>query len=158
MARLLVELKLRMVANALRSSTAAKVSFVVSTTFAVLVAIGTFWLLAQLRFLSASVDLTTVIFSIFAIGWLIGPILSFGLDGTLDPATMALYPLRARSLVVGLLAASAAGAWPAANVLGLLGVTVGLARGVGVLVAFIAVVLQVLFCIVLARFVITSMA
>ena len=158
MARLLVELKLRLVANALRSSTAARVSFVVSTTFAVLAAIGTFWLLAQLRLLSASVDLTTVIFSIFAIGWLIGPILAFGLDGTLDPATMALYPLRTRSLVLGLLAASAAGAWPVANVLGLLGVTVGLARGVGVLVAFIAVVLQVLFCIVLARFVITSMA
>jgi ABC-2 type transport system permease protein len=159
MARLLVELKLRMVGNALRSSTAARVSFLVSTTFAVLVAIGTFWLLAQLRFLSASVDLTTVIFSIFAIGWLIGPIFAFGLDGTLDPATMALYPLRARPLVVGLLAASAAGAWPVANMLGLLGVTVGLARGgLGVLFAFIAVALQVLFCIVLARFVITSMA
>src|SRR5215469_15024588 len=158
MARLLVELKLRLVANALRSSAAARVSFFVSTTGAVLVAIGTFWLLAQLRLLSASVDLTTVIFSIFAIGWLIGPILSFGLDGTLDPATMALYPLRTRSLVVGLLAASAAGAWPVANVLGLLGVTVGLAHGpLGVLLALIAVVLQVLFCIVLARFVITSM-
>jgi ABC-2 type transport system permease protein len=105
MARLLVELKLRLVGNALRSSTAARVSFVVSTTFAALAAIGTFWLLAQLRFLSASVDLTT------------------------------------------------------ANLLGLLGVTIGLARGaLGVLVALIAVVLQVLFCIVLARFVITSMA
>lgn len=158
MARLLVELKLRLVANALHSSAAARVTFFVSTTAAGLVAIGTFWLLAQLRLLSASVDLTTVIFSIFAIGWLIAPILAFGLDGTLDPATMALYPLRTRTLVVGLLAASAAGAWPAANVLGLLGVTVGLARGVGVLIAFIAVVLQVLFCIVLARFVITSMA
>jgi ABC-2 type transport system permease protein len=159
MARLLVELKLRMMGNALRSSTAARTSFLISTTFAVLVAIGIFWLLAQLRSVSASVDLTTVIFSIFAIGWLLCPIFAFGLDGTLDPATMALYPLRTRPLVAGLLAASAAGAWPAANVLGLLGVTVGLARGgLGVLVAFIAVVLQVLFCIVLARFVITSMA
>jgi ABC-2 type transport system permease protein len=146
------------VGNALRSSTAAQVSFIISTTFAVLAAIGTFWLLAQLRSLNASVDLTTVIFGIFAIGWLIAPIFAFGLDGTLDPATMALYPLRTRQLVVGLLAASAVGAWPAANVLGLLGVTIGLARGLGVLVAFIAVILQVLFCIVLARFVITSMA
>jgi ABC-2 type transport system permease protein len=159
MARLLVELKLRMVGNAMRSSTAAQMSFVVSTTAAVLVAIGTFWVLAQLRSLSASVDLTTVIFSIFAIGWLLCPIFAFGLDGTLDPATMALYPLRTRSLVTGLLAASAVGAWPVANVLGLLGVTIGLARGgLGVLFAFIAVALQVLFCIVLARSVITSMA
>ena len=159
MARLLVELKLRMVGNALRSSMAARTSFLISTAFAVLVAIGTFWALAQLRAVSASVDLTTVIFSIFAIGWLLCPIFVFGLDGTLDPATLALYPLRTRPLVAGLLAASAAGAWPAANVLGLLGVTVGLAHGgLGVLVAFVAVVLQVLFCIVLARFVITSMA
>jgi ABC-2 type transport system permease protein len=159
MARLLVQLKLRLVGNALRSSTPAQVSFIISTVFAALVAIGTFWLLAQLRFLTASVDLTTVIFGIFALGWLIAPIFAFGLDGTLDPATMALYPLRTRQLVVGLLAASAVGAWPAANVLGLLGVTIGLARGaLGVLVAFVAVVLQVLFCIVLARFVTTSMA
>jgi ABC-2 type transport system permease protein len=158
-AGLLVELKLRMVANALRSSTAARVSFLVSSTFAVLVAIGTFWVLAQLRSLSASVDLTTVIFSIFAIGWLLCPIFAFGLDGTLDPATIALYPLRTRPLVAGLLAASAAGIWPVANVLGLLGVTIGLARGgLGVLFAFIAVALAVLFCIVLSRFVITSMA
>jgi ABC-2 type transport system permease protein len=159
MARLLVELKLRLVRNALLSSTAARVSFLVSMMLAGVVAIGIFWLLAQLRFVSASVDLTTVIFSIFAIGWLIAPIFAFGLDGTLDPATLALYPLRTRPLAVGLLAASAAGAWPVANVLGLLGVTVGLAHGaLGVLVAFVAVGLQVLFCIVLARLVITSMA
>jgi ABC-2 type transport system permease protein len=160
-ARLLVELKLRMVGNALRSSTAARVSFLISTTLAVLAAIGIFWLMAQLRVLSESesVDVTTVIFSIFAIGWLIGPIFTFGLDGTLDPATMALYPLRTRPLVAGLLAASAAGAWPVANVLGLLGVTIGLARGAsGVLFALVTVVLQVLFCIVLSRFAITGMA
>jgi len=158
MARLLVELKIRLIRNALRSSTSAQLSFIISTACAALVAIGTFWLLAALRNLSASVDLTTVIFSLFALGWLILPIFAFGLDGTLDPATIALYPLRTRQLVPGLLAASATGAWPAANVLGLLGVTVGLARGLGVLVAVVAVVLQVLFCIVLARFVITSMA
>jgi ABC-2 type transport system permease protein len=159
MARLLVELKLRMLGNAMRSSTAARTSFIISTIGAALVAIATFWVLAQLRVVAASVDLTTVIFSIFAIGWLLCPIFAFGLDGTLDPATMALYPLRTRPLVTGLLAASAVGAWPAANVLGLLGVTVGLAHGgLGVLVAFIAVVLQVLFCIVLARFAITSLA
>jgi ABC-2 type transport system permease protein len=60
---------------------------------------------------------------------------------------------------VGLLAASATGAWPAANVLGLLGVTVGLASGApGVLIAVVAVLLQVFFCITLARLVTTGMA
>ena len=104
-------------------------------------------------------DLTTVIFSAFALGWLVLPIMVSGLDGTLDPATLALYPLRTRPLAVGLLAASATGAWPAANLIALLGVMVGLARGgLGLLVAVVAVVLQVLFCITLARLVTTSMA
>jgi ABC-2 type transport system permease protein len=159
MARVLVQLKLRLVVNALRSSNAAETSFILSTFFALVVAVGGFYVLAQFRGLSASVDLTTVIFTMFALGWLVLPVFAFGLDGTLDPATVALYPLRTRPLAVGLLAASAAGAWPAANLIALLGVMVGLARGpLGLLVAVVAVVLQVLFCITLARLVTTSMA
>jgi len=159
MARLLVQLKFQLLRNALRSSTPAKASFIVSTTFACLFGIGIFVILALLRGSSASVDLTTVILTLLALGWLILPIFAFGLDGTLDPATLALYPLRTRPLAVGLLAASATGAWPVANVIGLLGVTAGLAHGgLGLLVAVVAVVLQVLFCIALARFVTTSMA
>jgi ABC-2 type transport system permease protein len=159
MARLLVQLKLRLLLNALRSSTAAQTSFIFSTFFALVVAVGGFYVLALFRGLSASVDLTTVIFTAFALGWLIAPIMAFGLDGTLDPATLQLYPLRTRPLAVGLLAASAAGAWPLANLIALLGVTVGLAAGgLGLLVAVVAVALQVLFCITLARLVTTSMA
>src|SRR5579875_330822 len=158
MARLLVQLKLRLLANALRSSTPAKASFMISTAFAVLTAIGMFALLASLHGQSAAVDLTAVVFTVLAFGWLILPMLAFGLDNTLDPATMALYPLRTRQLVTGLLAASATGAWPAANVIGLLGVLIGLARGFGILIALVAVPLQLLFCITLARLVTTSMA
>ncbi|MGH3403841.1 MAG: hypothetical protein ACRDRJ_15280, partial [Streptosporangiaceae bacterium] len=159
MAWLLVQLKLRLLTNALRSSSRAKASFIVSTTFAVLTALGMFALLAVLHGQSTAVDLTSVLFTVFAFGWLILPLLAFGLDSTLDPATMALYPLRTGQLATGLLAASATGAWPAANVIGLLGVLIGLARGgLGVLVALVAVLLEVLFCITLARFVTTSMA
>jgi ABC-2 type transport system permease protein len=129
MARLLVQLKLRLLLNALRSSTAARTSFILSTFFAFVVAVGGFYVVSLFRGLSASVDLTIVIFTVFALGWLILPIFAFGLDGTLDPATVALYPLRTRPLAAGLLAASAAGAWPAANLIGLLGVMVGLASG-----------------------------
>jgi ABC-2 type transport system permease protein len=158
-ARLLVQLKLRLLRNALHSSGSAKASFIVSTTFAVLVAIGTFVGLAALRGHSASVDVATVVFTIFAFGWLGLPLLVFGLDSTLDPATLALYPLRTRPLALGLLAASCTGAWPLANVIGLLGVTVGLAHGaLGVLIAVLAVLLQVLFCITLARYVTTALA
>jgi ABC-2 type transport system permease protein len=159
MARILVQLKLRLLLNALRSSTAAQTSFIVSTFFAFVVGVGGFYVLALFRGSSASVDLTTVIFTMFAFGWLTLPIFAFGLDGTLDPATVALYPLRTRPLAVGLVTASAVGAWPAANLIAFLGVTVGLARGgLGILVAVAALVLQLLFCITLARLVTTSMA
>ena len=159
MARLLVQLKLRLVLNALRASTGAKVAFVLSTSCAALVAGGVFYLLATLPGGIAAADLTTVIFCVFGLAWLILPLVVFGLDSTLDPATLALYPLRTRPLAVGLLAASATGAWPAATLIGLLGVTIGLARGaLGVLIALLAVVLQVLFCITLARFVTTGLA
>ena len=69
MARLLVQLKLRLVLNALRSSTAAETSFILCTFFAVVVAVGVLFVLALFRGLSVSVDLTTVIFSAFALGW-----------------------------------------------------------------------------------------
>jgi ABC-2 type transport system permease protein len=156
---LLVRLKLRLLRNALKSSRQARVSFILSTVVAGIVAIGVFASLAALRDQDAAVELTTVTFTTFAFGWLILPLLVFGLDGTLDPSTLALYPLRTRPLAIGLIAASASGAWPLANVLGLLGVLIGLARGgLGLLFAVVAVVLQVLFCIVLARFVTTSLA
>ncbi len=160
MARLLVQLKLRLLGNALRASTGAQIAFVLSTVCAAVVAVGIFYLLAILRGSGiAAADLTTVIFTMFGLAWLILPLIVFGLDGTLDPATLALYPLRTRQLAVGLLAASATGAWPLATLLGLLGVTIGLARGaLGVLVALLAVVLQVLFCITMARFVTTGLA
>jgi ABC-2 type transport system permease protein len=159
MARLLVQLKLRLLRNALRASNGAKIGFILSTVLAVAAAVFIFIVLARLRGHIAAVDLTTVIFTVFAFGWLILPLLVFGLDGTLDPATLALYPLRTRSLAGGLLAASATGAWPAANVIGLLGVTVGLASGgFAVFVAVLAVLLEVLFCITLARFVTTALA
>ena len=160
MARLLVQLKLRLVLNALRASAGARIAFVLSTVLAALVAGGVFYVLALLRgFGIAAADLTTVIFTLFALAWLILPLVVFGLDSTLDPATLALYPIRTRPLAVGMLAASATGAWPAATLIGLLGVTIGLAHGAfGVLIALVAVVLQVLFCITLARFVTTGLA
>ena len=159
MGLLLVQIKLRLLTNALRSSRSAKATFVVSTIFAALVAIGTFLLLAAFRGQAASVYVTSVIFTLFALGWLILPVFVFGLDSTLDPATLALYPLRTRPLATGLLAASATGAWPLANVIGLLGVTLGLAASpAGLIVSIIAVPLQVLFCIALARLVTTGMA
>jgi ABC-2 type transport system permease protein len=158
-ARILVQLKLRLLLGALRATNATRVSFILSCTFALIVAIVTFASLAALRHNGAAVDLTAVTYTLFAFGWVIFPLIAFGIDSTLDPATLALYPLRTRPLFIGLLAASATGAWPLANLIGELGITVGLAHGaLAVLIAVIAALLQVLFCITLARLVTTSLA
>ncbi|MCW2935100.1 MAG: hypothetical protein JWM19_6062, partial [Actinomycetia bacterium] len=159
MARILVQLKLRLLLGALRASQATRGSFILSSTIALIVAIGTFAGLAALRHNGAAVDLTAVTYTLFAFGWMILPLIAFGIDSTLDPATLALYPLRSRPLFIGLLAASATGAWPLANLIGELGITVGLAHGaLAVLIAVIAALLQVLFCITLARLVTTALA
>jgi ABC-2 type transport system permease protein len=158
-AGILVQLKLRLLLGALRSSGGARASFIASALIALLVAVGTFAGLASLRHDGAAVDLTAAVFTMFAFGWLILPLVAFGLDSTLDPATLALYPVRTRPLMIGLLAASATGAWPLANLIGALGMTVGLAHGpLAVVIAVIAAALQVLFCITLARCVTTAMA
>lgn len=112
MARLLVQLKLRLMVNALRASTGAQTAFTLSLTCAAVVGGGVFYLLSILGSGIAAVDLTTVIFAVFAVVWLILPLLVFGLDSTLDPAALALYPLRTRTMAAGLLAASATGPWP----------------------------------------------
>jgi ABC-2 type transport system permease protein len=157
-AGLLAGLKLRALRNSVRSSRRARIAFILSATMATVVAAGVFISLAGLRGHGGAVDEATAVFTMFAFAWLVLPIFSFGLDATLDPATLAPYPLRPVPLAVGLLAATAAGVWPLANVIALLGVTVGLARGAGLLVAPAAVLLQVLFCITMARFVTTSLA
>jgi ABC-2 type transport system permease protein len=158
-ARILVQLKLRLLLGAMRATNATRVSFILSSTVALVVAVGTFAGLAALRHNGAAVELTAVIYTLFAFGWVVLPLIAFGIDSTLDPATLALYPLRTRPLVIGLLAASATGAWPLANLIGELGITVGLAHGaLAVLIAVIAALLQVLFCITLARLVTTALA
>ncbi|HEX4831724.1 MAG TPA: hypothetical protein VH478_11600 [Trebonia sp.] len=159
MAWVLVQLKLRQLLGALKSTGGAKASFIISSSFAVLLALGTFVLLAAVRGNGAAVGLTAAIYTTLAFGWLLLPLMVFGLDATLDPATLAIYPLRLRPLAVGLVAASATGVWPLANLIGALGVTVGVARGaLGVLFAILAALLQVLFCITLARLATTSLA
>ncbi|MGH3250204.1 MAG: hypothetical protein ACRDOI_28940 [Trebonia sp.] len=159
MAWVLVQLKLRLLLGALRAGNATRVSFILSSTVALIVAVGTFAGLAALRHNGAAVDLTAVTYTLFAFGWVILPLIAFGIDSTLDPATLALYPLRTGPLFIGLLAASATGAWPLASLIGELGIIAGLAHGaLAVLIAVIAAVVQVAFCITLARLVTTALA
>ncbi|GGP94290.1 hypothetical protein [Streptosporangium pseudovulgare] len=156
-----VRLKLRLVAGGLRGSGTRLAGFVFSVIAAVVVAGFGFFLLAALRAAPADVarDLTTVLFTMQLLGWVFVPLLAFGLDDTLDPSRLALFPLRTGQLATGMFAASITGVWPLATLVAAFGAVVGLAPGAGgAVVGVVAVLLQFALCIVLSRLVTTALS
>ncbi|MGW0059106.1 hypothetical protein ACWDTT_04140 [Streptosporangium sandarakinum] len=156
-----VRLKLRLVAGGLRGSGTRLAGFVFSVIAAVVVAGFGFFLLAALRAAPADTarDVTTVLFTMQLIGWAVVPLLAFGLDDTLDPSRLALFPLRTGQLATGMFAASITGVWPLATLVAAFGAVAGLATGAGgAVVGAVAVLLQFALCIVLSRLVTTALS
>lgn len=153
MVRTFARLKLRLVANGFRLGWQQKIGLVLGIVYALPLALGGFALLAWLR---AEPDLarsaTIVVFTVLFVGWLVGPLLGFGSDETLDPARLALLPLSRRQLAAGLVAASSVGIGAVATAVVLMGAVVGLAPlGPGVVVVVAAAVVQFALCVVGAR-------
>ncbi|MEV7803946.1 hypothetical protein AB0O28_13440 [Microbispora sp. NPDC088329] len=158
---LFVRLKLSLVRGGLRGETGKQVGFIFSLGLAFLAAVAGFGLLSLIRFAPSAValDLVSAAFAVFAVGWIVVPLTAFGLDETLDPARLALFPLTTRQLATGMLAASAAGPWPIASLAALFGGVVALAHGPGgVLLGVPAVVLQFAFCLTVSRLVTTALS
>ncbi|MCW2882854.1 MAG: hypothetical protein JWQ95_6954 [Sphaerisporangium sp.] len=161
MAWLFVRLKLRLIAGNLRGDTMRQVGFVFTMIAAVMVAGGGFILMSLLRLAPAdvAVDAGMVLFTLLTLMWVVGPLLVFGVDETLDPSRLMLFPLTARQMAAGMFAASATGPWPLASLFFLLGAVVGLSRSAtGVLIGLVAVVLQVALCLVGSRAVTTALS
>ncbi|GIH70469.1 hypothetical protein [Sphaerimonospora thailandensis] len=158
---LFVRLKLRLIRGNLRGDLAKQLGFVFSCLAAGVVAVLGFVLFAVLRLAPADIarDVGIVVFTVVAIGWIFVPLMAFGLDETLDPARLTLFPLTTRQLVAGMFAASAAGPWPIASLVMLSGGVVALASGPGgVLIGLPAVLLQFAFCLVVSRAVTTALS
>ncbi|NUR82809.1 MAG: hypothetical protein HOY71_01835 [Nonomuraea sp.] len=160
-AALFARLKLRLMAGNLRADTQRKVGFV----FTLLLALGAgalgFFLLSLLRLAPAETaqQVVIVLYSLMFIGWIVVPLLAFGLDDTLDPARLSLFPLRTGQLAIGMFTASATGVWPLASLAITLGGLVGIASGVGgVLLGVPAVLLQFALCLVTSRLVTTALS
>ncbi|MFC4531474.1 hypothetical protein [Sphaerisporangium dianthi] len=161
MAWLFVRLKLRLIAGNLRGDAMRQVGFILTLIGAATAACGGLALTGLLRLAPPDIatDVGMVLFTLLALMWVVGPLLVFGVDETLDPARLALFPLTARQMATGMFAASVTGPWPLATLFTLLGAVVGLARGVsGVLIGLVAVVLQLAFCLVASRAVTTALS
>jgi len=106
--------------------------------------------LAQLGRSGGDLWLPAVFTAMFAL-WLIGPVIAFGVDETLDPSRLAPLPLRPHQLVTGLLAASTLSAGSGASALVLLGVLIGFASGAATVLVLGAVIVQLVLCLVAGR-------
>ncbi|GII53224.1 transporter [Planotetraspora thailandica] len=158
---LFVRLKGRLILGSLRGDTAKQIGFVFSVLAAVVCGAGGFLLFALLRMASpgTALDAGVVVFAVFTIGWALIPLVFFGLDETLDPSRLALFPLSTRQLAIGMTAASATGPWPLATLAILAGGIAGLSRGPGgVVIGLLAVALQFVLCLVVSRLITTALS
>ncbi|MFC0507131.1 ABC transporter permease [Micromonospora costi] len=163
-ARHFVRLKLRVMGNNFRGQGWRIALFVVGAVFG-------FWLAASGFFLFAAPGLAdddryalmVAAFGggVLVIGWLLLPLVFFGVDETLDPARFALLPLPRRTLVTGLFAA----ALVSVPVIAVLVATAGLVVTAWVLggwsaglVAVVGVLAGLLLCVAASRAVTSAFA
>lgn len=92
------------------------------------------------------------------VGWAVLPLLSFGVDETLDPGRLVLFPLRRAPLTRGLLAASLVGVAPLGVLLVVAGAAVGWSRHGNPLITLPALTLLVLLSAATARALSTLLA
>ena len=131
-ARDFVRLKLRLTRNGMRGQGWRVALFVIGVVVGCLGAIGGFILLASAGAVPGTVRLVAIAFTgtALTLGWLLLPLLYFGVDETIDPARFALLPISSRTLLRGMLAAALVSVPSAATAVALLGLVIGgLIRG-----------------------------
>ncbi|MFF5217773.1 ABC transporter permease [Micromonospora sp. NPDC000442] len=163
-ARHFVRLKLRVMGNNFRGQGWRVALFLVGSLIGLWFAVGAFFGLAAPGLVGD--DRYALLIAAFAggltvLGWLLLPLVFFGVDETLDPARFALLPLSRRTLVTGLFAAALVSVPAVAVLLALSGlvVTAGVFGGwSAALVTAVGVVCGLLLCVAAARAVTSAFA
>lgn len=160
MAGVFFRLKLALIRNGLRGSPLRVAGFAVVAAWAGAVALLGFSLLAHPPADPPNrADLPVAAFALVFLGWVVLPVIGYGLDETLDPSRLALLPLRRRQLMTGLVVASSVGVAPVATLLGLSGAVPGYGRGLGGrAVVAAAVAVEFALCVTGARAVTTALS
>ncbi len=161
MVGIFASLKWRLVTSRIRASRGGtKVGMVILLVLVVgflgLTAVG----LAALRVVpDYAVPIIVTLFAVQLVGWVLTPLVAFGVDETVDPARFALLPIRPQTLQQGLLVSSLIGYFPAGNMIILMGAAIGIGVPLSVLpIALMCAAAQLLLCVVLARAASTSMS
>ena len=147
-----VGLKLRMMGHRLRGRARLVVGFVLGAVAGLALAATGFSLFLVSGAISrdAGFTMAALVGAALTVGWLLLPLLFFGIDDTLDPARFAMFPLRRRTLTVGLLAGSLVGIPGVATAMAMVGLAVagGLRAGPGgAVVGTAGAVLALLVCV-----------
>lgn len=161
MARVFARLKLSLIAGGLRGAGGgARLAGLVIAAVGSLVAMPLgFGLLAAQHGRPDAGGTAVVAFTSIALLWLVLPIMTFGADDTLDPARLALLPLRPAALARGLFAAALIGFGPLVTTALLLGAVVAVASGpASALVGLAAVAVELGLCIAGSRAVVTALS
>lgn len=161
---LFVRLKLRMMANGLRGRPGRVVMVVLGALFGAWFAFIALIALAIPGFLDDARIASIVLplgGGVAVLGWLLLPLVLFGVDESLDPARFALLPLRRGPLIRGMLAAAVVGVPALGTLAATLGMVFTVTRlgGIGAgLVEFVGVVLGLLMCVAASRAVTSAFA
>ncbi|GAA5189343.1 transporter [Rugosimonospora acidiphila] len=158
-----VRLKLRMLGHGLRGERRRVIAFAISLGVGLWLAVTGFVLFGVSGAVRHDIGYLMAAFggAALVLGWLLLPLLFFGVDETLDPARFALLPLPRRTLAAGMLAGAMVGVPGLATALAMLGLAVagGLRAGpAGAGVALLGGGLNLLLCIVLSRAVTSGFA
>ncbi|MEU8259769.1 ABC transporter permease [Micromonospora sp. NPDC048999] len=163
-ARHFVRLKLRVLGNNFRGQGWRIALFIVGVVIGLWAATGGFFALAAPGLADEPrYALMVAAFGggLLVLGWLLLPLVFFGVDETLDPARFALLPLSRRTLVTGLYAAALVSVPVLATLIAVAGlvVTAGALGGwAAALVAAVGAVAGLLLCVASARAVTSAFA
>ncbi len=126
----LVALKLRVMYNAFARDGKLRIGMVVMTVLSLGGATFGFWSFLQRGARPDSAAMPTLVtgFTVIFGAWVFGPLLTGGVDETLDPTRLVLFPLHRSELRRGLLAGAFVGHVPIATFIALLGVVAGFSR------------------------------
>ncbi|MFI1100891.1 transporter [Streptomyces melanogenes] len=154
---LFVRLKLSLLRNGLLQSGGRKAAYITSAVLALLFAALQLLGLLALRGDAHAATVAVLVTGVLALAWAVMPLFFPSGDETLDATRLVMLPLRPRSLIVALLAASLVGIGPLFTLCLVLGSALAVAHGAAsAAVAVLAVPLTVLVCVALARTVATA--
>ena len=162
MARVLLRLKLSLVASSFRRGWQPLVGVVlaaVTTLPAAALGAAGLVLVGRVAEPGVAADVVVVVFTLLVGGWLLGPLVAFGMDETLDPARLQLLPVRPVQLLPGLALASLLGVPGVACVLLLAGVPAGLVpAGPGALLVVAGTLVELALCVLGGRALVTVLS